>query len=259
MYMNEILLFGFLGIMKDIFYRKEEEFMRKKALEVLKNSALFKEISEDELEKFLNDCKFENFGKKKVFLEKDLKRSLYILIEGSVKSYQINPLTSKEYIIFLFRKGDVFDIITFVDEREHEVIFETLEDGEFVKVSHEVMDRWIEKNDQLNKNLIYLLSNMLQNLEQDATDLALYDTLTRLARLILRNISSKAIFEGSKVKLNLINKLSHENIANMIGSVREVVSRHMKTLKEKNVIETSKSKQHIIDLKSLIDFCDSHS
>jgi CRP-like cAMP-binding protein len=176
-----------------------------------------------------------------------------------VKSYQVNPLMGKEYTIFLFHKSDVFDIITFVDQEEHGVLFETLEESHLVQISHETLDYWTEKELHLNQNIISLLSGMFLELEQNTTDLALYDTFTRLSKLILKNISIKPILPDtltSKVRLKHLEKFSHEDLANLIGTAREVVSRHLKTLKEKNILETIEKKHHIINLQSLIDHCD---
>jgi CRP-like cAMP-binding protein len=225
----------------------------------LKDSALFKNIDEQIVQNILDESEIITFEKKRLFTEDELKDSIFILLEGMVKSYQVNPLTAKEYTIFLFHKSDVFDIITFVDQEEHGVLFETLEESTFVKISHEALDRWTEKELRLNQNIISLLSGMFIELEQNTTDLALYDTFTRLSKLILKNISIKPILPNeltSKVRLKHLEKFSHEDLANLIGTAREVVSRHLKTLKEKNIIETIEKKHHIVNLQSLIDHCD---
>ena len=119
------------------------------------------------------------------------------------------------------------------------------------------MKNWIENNKQINKNVLFILSHMLQNLEQNASDLALYDTITRLSRLILRNLPHKAhiVDEDAphKVKLKFLNNLSHDTIANMTGTVREVVSRHIKTLKHEEVIEISKKRHYLVNLHNLLE------
>ena len=225
-------------------------------VDAIKEAPLFAGMSTKEIKVLITSCNVIDRKKGFLFSQKALDRSLFIPLNGAVKSYQINPVTSKEYILFLFTSGQIFDVITFVDERQHEVLFETVEDTRLLEIPHRQMNRWIEENPQINKNLIYLLSGMLQNLEQNASDLALYDTVTRLARLIFRNLPGTQLLSQSdseKVKLKLLS-LSHENIAQMIGSVREVVSRSMKTLKNEQVIETDAKKRRLIDLRSLLDF-----
>ena len=230
--------------------------MNTNIVDAVKEAPLFAGMRLEEIEALIASCPVVEREKGFLFSQKALDRSLFIPLEGAVKSYQINPVTSKEYIIFLFSPGQIFDVITFIDERKHEILFETVEDTKLLEISHDLMNRWIAQNPQINKNLIYLLSGMLQNLEQNASDLALYDTVTRLARLIFRNLPGTQLFlpqDSAKVKLKLLT-LSHENIAQMIGSVREVVSRNMKTLKNEQVIETDAKKQRLIDLRSLLDF-----
>jgi len=228
-------------------------------LTLFKESALFKNIDSALIKHIVEEAEFVSYPKRKVFSDLELKDSIFILLNGAVKSYQVNLTSGKEYTIFLFHKGDVFDIITFVDQEEHGVIFETLEECRLVKISHASLDRWIAKEPKLNQNIISLLSSMFLRLEKNTTDLALYDTFTRLSKLILRNVSIKPKLSSlldSKVRLKHIEKLSHEDLANMIGTAREVVSRHIKTLKEKNILETIEKRHHIVNLQSLMDHCD---
>ncbi len=234
-------------------------FIKKNLLKTLRASALFKNINDSLIQDILNKSKIVEFEKKKVFSENELKNSIFIVLNGMVKSYQVNPYNGKAYTIFLFNKSEVFDIITFVDKEKHGVIFETLEKTLLLKISHNTLNSCITKESKLNQNIISLLSSMFLKLEQNTTELALYDTFTRLSKLILRNISIKPILSRKltpKVKLNALDKLSHEDLANLIGTAREVVSRHIKTLKEKNILETVEKKHHIINIQSLIKQCD---
>jgi len=233
--------------------------IKKNILVRLKESPLFKSIDEVVIQNIVDESEIISLKKKRLFHDDELKDSIFILLNGMVKSYQVNPLSGKEYTIFLFHKSDVFDIITFVDQEEHGVLFETVEESRLLQISHKSLDYWIEHEPKLNQNIISLLSSMFLELEQNTTDLALYDTFTRLSKLILKNISIKPILSNtltSKVRLKHLEKFSHEELANLIGTAREVVSRHIKTLKEKNILETIEKKHHIINLQSLMEQCD---
>jgi CRP-like cAMP-binding protein len=119
------------------------------------------------------------------------------------------------------------------------------------------LELWIKDEPQFNKNILFLLSHMLLCVEQNASDLALYDTFTRLSKLIVRHICSKPLPSSlsTKVRLKYIHTLSHEEMAHLIGTAREVVSRHIKVLKEKKILETSKKRHHIINLEALLEHC----
>ncbi len=233
-------------------------YQEKKYIDILSQSNLFKDIKMEKIENFINFSERVFFNKGKLFSEKELKEFIFIPVSGRIKSYQINPKTGKEYTIFLFHKGDVFDIVSFIDHQEHEVLFEIIKEGELIKISHKMLNQWIEHEPLLNKNILFLLSNMLLRVEQNASDLALYDTFTRLSKLIVRHICSEPFYTSTiktKLKLKYIDTLSHEEMANLIGTAREVVSRHIKILKEKKILETNKKRHHIINLEALLEHC----
>jgi CRP-like cAMP-binding protein len=223
----------------------------------LSQSMFFRDINSEKREYFLNSSEQIFFDKGKMFSDTELRSHIFIPVTGRVKSYQVNPHTGKEYTIFLFHSGDVFDIVTFIDQHEHEVLFEVTKGGLFLKISHELLDIWIKDEPQINANILFLLSHMLSSVEQNASDLALYDTFTRLSKLIVRHVCSKPLATNIKTKVRLkhIDTLSHEEMAQLIGTAREVVSRHIKLLKEKKILETSKKKHHIVNLEALLEHC----
>lgn len=53
--------------------------------------------------------------------------------------------------------------------------------------------------------------------------------------------------------VSLINDLSHENIAKMIGSVRAVLNRSIQKLKNDKIIEISRKEKRIKNLNELIN------
>lgn len=56
--------------------------------------------------------------------------------------------------------------------------------------------------------------------------------------------------------MKLINDLSHDMIAKMIGSVRAVVNRSMQKLKADEVLETTRKEKRVKNLSELIKRCE---
>jgi len=83
----------------------------------------------------------------------------------------------------------------------------------------------------VNRTLLPYLGKQIRDLEELASDLSLHDTATRLAKLILRHLDHES---QQQQELKLINDLSNEELASMIGSVRVVVNRHLIKLKKSN-------------------------
>ena len=86
-------------------------------------------------------------------------------------------------------------------------------------------------------------------MENLASDLSLYDTTTRLVKLIARNIEQ----EDGKQTLKLINNLSHEELANLIGTVRKVLNRSIQALKKEGLIDIKRKEICIKDSQTLLE------
>jgi CRP/FNR family transcriptional regulator len=70
----------------------------------------------------------------------------------------------------------------------------------------------------------------MYELQNFTKDLIFYDTATRLARLIVHHFENNTLY--------LIDDLSMDTLAKMIGSSRKVVNLHMIELKKEGIIET---------------------
>lgn len=82
-----------------------------------------------------------------------------------------------------------------------------------------------------------------------ASDLSLYDTTTRLVKLIAKNIEK----QGDKQTLKLINNLSHEELASLIGTVRKVLNRNLQSLKKQGLIDVKRKEIFIKDSQNLLE------
>jgi CRP-like cAMP-binding protein len=85
----------------------------------------------------------------------------------------------------------------------------------------------------------------MRSIEELATDLSLYSTSERLIKLILNNITPKGI-------KSLLHNLSRTEIANLIGTVRHVVDRHINELKDDGAIEVKRKQIIIKDIQKLL-------
>ncbi len=90
-------------------------------------------------------------------------------------------------------------------------------------------------------------------LEEAGSNLVLYDTITRLAKLILSNVNKHNIKNQEDFSVKLINNLSHESLAQMIGSVRKVVNMNIQELKKEGIVNSMRGKLSVTNLQKLIE------
>ena len=214
-----------------------------RCFEALKDSALFGDLNHDILHQLLLNIALEKWNDSVFISGKDLELSRFrFIISGRLKSYQINAETGREHTIYILSKGDVFDILYLLDDKIHEVYWETIDEIEVLNIPISKMRVLIETNPSLNKNMLLYLGKRMHFLEMAITDMSLHNTIVRLSKLLLNNINKQSN------KLELINNLSNDEIASLIGTTRAVVNRHLQELKKCGAINI-KHKQ--IDIKNI--------
>lgn len=215
--------------------------------EVLRSHELFRNLAADSLDDFVPHLKEEHWPKSScnITSHKTLQK-FHIIISGRLKIFKINPSNGREFTLFLLTKNDVFDILCLLDGVEHIVFYETLDDVFLLTTPIDKMREWVAKHSEINKNLLPYLGRQMRILEEYASNVTLIDISTRLAKLILTNINAKSH------KLELINDLSNDELANLIGSTRAVVNRHLQEFKHSGILKTGRKKVEIQNLELLL-------
>lgn len=220
----------------------------KKKIRALETNMLLKEISQTKIESFLQHMQEEVWAKKTCTISSyGINHKFYFITSGRLKSYKIDPESGREFTLFILKKDDAFDVLCLLDGLAHEVHYETLDRVSTLSVPIALMRQWIRDHPEVNKNILPYLSQRMRTLEEYAANITLVDTSTRLAKLILSNINS------SSKELELINDLSNEEMANLVGTTRAVVNRHLQEFKKEGIIYLGRRKVEIRNLQLLLD------
>ncbi len=209
----------------------------------------FKEISSSLIEEINRVGKIETFHKGSPAMSSDdTLKYFYIIISGRIKVYQYNPKNNKEQTLYLLTKADMFDVLTVLDNNHHEVMTTALDDSEVLVLPIKKVREWIDTNPAFNRAFFPYMAKQMRQIEELATDLSLYDTSTRLMKLILRNLD----LNNPHNSLGLLYKLPHEELASMIGTVRHVVNRHLQQLKKEGILHIERKKLAIDNVEKLL-------
>lgn len=225
-----------------------------KTVSVLKSTPLFDGIHNETLEEILALCTLERLGKKSVISSSQTETAVFIILEGRAKLSSIHPETGREYIISLLEQGDAFDIISFLNGEKEAMLIEAIDNLLLLKAPMPTVLQWLEDHPDFNKKLFPYLGKRMRFIKNTSEDLALYDTSTRLARLILHYVdhNSERQAEGL-IAIRTIADLPHEILAQMIGTARKVVNQNLQTLKKEGVITSVNGKLFVKDLPRLME------
>ena len=182
------------------------------------------------------------------FFPDDLLKYFYIVVDGKIKTYQFNFETSKEQTLFIYRKGDMFDTISLLDNKPHEVSYEVIEDCKVLEIPIDRVRYWIENDATFNRKFFPYIASQMRYTEDLSVELSLYDTKDRLMNLLVQNSN-----QNNHYRYNLLQDLSNTQIASLLGTVRHVIERTLKQLKEQNIIETTRKNIKIKNLEKLLE------
>ncbi len=183
-----------------------------------------------------------------IFMGGELEKYFYIVLNGKIKTLQIDIDSSREQTLFIYRKGDMFDTLILLDGKPHDVIYEVLESSELLQLPIEMVREWVYNNPQFNRRFFPYLASQMRYTEELASDLSIYSTAQRLSKLLLQNINP-----ADRHHYQLLQNLSKTEIAKLIGSVRNVIERHIKDLKDQDIIESSRKNISIKNLEKLLE------
>lgn len=204
----------------------------------LSHSPLFSGLSNETLDEMLQFFRFETWRKKTQSPNQQLVNRFYVLIDGRIEIIKVNPETGKAIALSILGEGDAFDVITLLDDKEHDPIAVALDDVQLLSAPIENVRQWLENHRDFNHNFLPYLAQRIRIRESLISDLALYDTPTRLARLLLRYIESNRVNSHHEFSIPLFHDLTNETLAQMIGSARQVVNKHLQALKHDGILNT---------------------
>ncbi len=179
----------------------------------------------------------------------DTLRYFYFIMSGKIKIYDIDFETSKEQTLYMLSHGDMFDVVSLLDGKPNQYISEVLEDTHVIRVPLVDVEKMIVSDAKFRQYFYAYVASQLKSMEDLAVSLSFYDVYQRVLQLFAR--FTKTV--DGKSKLDVIDNLSHDDLASMVGSVRKVVNRSIQKIKKDGIIEVSRKNIHIKNFQKLLE------
>lgn len=210
---------------------------------------IFKELEQNFEQEFLKYGTIVTLKKRDVlFTNGELLNYFYIVAKGKIKSFQMNLGSAKEQTLFVYRTGDMFDTLTLLDGKPHDVLYEVIENAEVLQLPIEKVRGWLQTNEDFNRHFFPYIASQMRHTEALASDLSLYSTSERLSKLLLQNMNPQ-----DEQYYQLLQNLSKTEIAKLLGTVRNVVERHLKELESEEIIENQRKNIYVKNVKKLLE------
>jgi CRP/FNR family cyclic AMP-dependent transcriptional regulator len=200
-------------------------------LHLLQTNPYFDQLQETSARRLAECVSLCQYGRgEMLFLECDPCAGLYILQEGCIELYRLSP-QGRQYIVRLCQEGDTFNEVAVFDGKGNPVNAEAIEPSHTWVVEPECIRSMLASQPEFAQKVINNLGSNLRMLVRTASEMAFYQVTHRLARLISQ------VPPGDSTKGNAL-RLTQEQMAARLGTVREVVARSLCELERSGAILT---------------------
>lgn len=221
-------------------------------IEILKKLPIFSAMSENELVAAANAVTERNCRHGEIlFMEGDAGAAVHFVIEGKVKIYKTAE-DGREHILDIAVQGDAFAEVVLFDDMPYPATAQALEDSRIALIRNSDLEKVLRQNPDIAVGMIRILNKRLMEAQSQIKSLALQDTRARTAEMLLRLASEQGrrVRDGIELDLNI----SRQELAGMVGTTRETVTRMLAFFKKKGLLDMDRSRILIKDLSELEDW-----
>ncbi len=159
---------------------------------------------------------------------------LHVLLEGTVRLYKIYG-DYKEATVALLAEGDVFGELSLDETPRQNAFAEAVTDARVAVVRKSVFKEAIKRRPEFALKLFSTFSERFRQSEETIGGLLNREVSARLATLLSHLGERFGEPDGSATTLKV--RLTHQDLANMIFSTREAVSKEMSEFQRAGLIE----------------------
>jgi len=220
----------------------------------LKNCDLFERLTATQVERLEARCKAKAFQRGAlVYLPADEEDSVLLLMSGRIKIYHLTT-EGKQALLAFIDPGEIFGELTLLESRAREEYAETMESSSVLRIPGSEIRLLMEEHASVSLGVTKLMGFRRRRVERRLKSMLFRSNRDRLIHLLLELAEKYGRPTVDGVLLNI--KLSHQELANIIGSTRETVTVILGELQAENNIVINKRKITLSSLDKLAESID---
>jgi CRP-like cAMP-binding protein len=212
-------------------------------LRFLSELTVFQDLAPREMEELNRVTTMSTVARGRVFYRpEEPGEVLFILREGRVQLYRISP-EGKKLVITTLGPHTLFGEMALLGTRMHNTFAEAIEDCLIYVMSRNDLERLIINKPQVAVRILEVTGKRLLEAEKRLQNMAFKGIPARLASLLLRLADE----QGS----NDILGMTHQDLAESVGTYRETATQVLNDLKADGLIEIGRKRITILDRERL--------
>lgn len=217
---------------------------------LLRKFEIFHDVSDTGLEPIIPLAKFRTQPKgTHVFFQDEPMTNVYFINWGKIKIYKTD-INGKEQIINVLTAGDMFPHQGFLEKGNYPAHAVVYEEAMLLYIPINDFQNVLIEHPEICMKLLQMQSRLIADLQVRLGEKIMNDTREQIIKLLLRLTQS----HGEKLEngnIVLTTPFTNQELANMIGSSRETVSRTLSNLRRQKMIYDDANGHIIIDFHHL--------
>jgi len=217
--------------------------MMDEKLGYLSDVDLFRDLSDRDMTELDRMTTITNVPRGRVFYQpEDVGEVLFLIKNGQVQLYRISP-EGKKLVIATLGPGTLFGEMALLGQQMHNAFAEALEDCLILVMSRADLERLILNKPVVGLRMLEITGRRLNDAESRLEDMAFKGIPARLASLLLRLAAERDSAD--------IVGLTHQDLAETIGTYRETATQVLNDMKSQGLIEIGRKRISIRDAAKL--------
>jgi CRP/FNR family cyclic AMP-dependent transcriptional regulator len=201
----------------------------------LKRCPLFERLSADESQRLEARALARTFGKRQIiYFPDDPGQTILLLARGRVKIKAVTP-DGRESIFAFIEAGEIFGELALLDAEPRREYAEAVEDSLVLAVPREDVLWLMERRPAVALHVTKLLGFRRRRIENRLRNILFRSTRERTVSLVLELLETHGEKTDDCWEIRL--KLSHQELANLIGATRESVTLALGRLQREGLIK----------------------
>ena len=188
----------------------------------LKNCSLFEQLNPEQLQRLESRARRKQFERGQlIYLPSDESDSVLLLASGRVKLYHLTG-EGKQALLALIEPGELFGELAVLDAGSREEFAEAMSKSTVVRLPGDAIRELMEEMPGVSVGVTKLIGLRRKRLERRLKSLLFRSNRERLIHLLLELAEKYGQRDPLGVRIGI--KLSHQDLASIIGSTRESVT-----------------------------------
>ena len=225
----------------------------KKTLDIISGIPLFSNLSGDQLQAIQQIAVNKQVGKGEALItEGDDASGFFIIISGQVKIYKVSA-DGKEQILHIYGPGQPFGEVPVFAGQKFPANAMALTDMHVLFLPRNAFVKLIEDNPSLALKMLAVMSAKLREFAVQIENLSLKEIPARLATYLI-------YLSGEQANKDFVDlAISKGQLASLLGTIPETLSRIFAKLTSQNLIRVEGRKFYLLDFPALEELAETGS